>query len=101
MLELIRYYSQEVVIREEDIRYVFDHSAQGSKLRQFVIDQLRYDLQGGFFSGYACAYFPGAGFAEVFGPVFLETSLQADGAAVDPHTQKEGYLEVLTDTEGE
>ena len=34
MLELIGHQSKEIM-GEEEIRYVFDHSAQGSKLRQF------------------------------------------------------------------
>ena len=98
MLELIGHQSNEI-LGEEEIRYVFDHSAQGSKLRQFTIDQLRYDLQEGFLSDYACDFFSGATFAEDFGPIFLETSLKANGAAIAPRKQKRRYLEVLTGTD--
>ena len=95
MLELIEHQSKEVM-REEEIRYVFDHSTQSSKLRQFTIDQLRYVLQEGILSEYACLHYSGASFAEDFGPIFLEASLKANGAAIDPQMQKERYLEVLT-----
>ena len=100
MLELIGHQSEEV-LGEEDIRYVFDHSAQGSKLRQFTIDQLRYVLQEGILSDYACEIYSGDSFAKDFGPIFLETSLKANGAANDPQTQQERYLEVLTGTDGD
>ena len=100
MLKLIEHLSKEIM-GEEEIRYVFDHSAQGSKLRQFTIDELRWVLQEGFLSDLACDFFSGATFAEDFGPVFLETSLKANGAAIDPQKQKERYLEVLTGSHGE
>ena len=100
VLELIEYHSQRA-IREEEIRYVFDHSAQGSKLRQYMIDQLRWDLQEGHLSDYTCEFLSDARFAEDFGPVFLETSLKADGAAINPERQQERYLEVLTGWDGD
>ena len=99
MLELIKFHSNKVIV-EEAIRYVFDHSAQGSKLRQFVIDQFRWDFQEGFLSDYACAYFSISRFAKDFGPVLLEASLRADGVAIDPQKQKGIYMEVLTATDG-
>ena len=94
MLKLIRHYSGDP-IREEEILYVFDHSAQGSKLRQLMIDQFRWDLQGGWFSNSSLD----DRFTEDFGPVFLEASVKADGPAIDPQRQKVRYLEVLTDTD--
>ena len=100
MLELIEWHSVAGK-REEEIRYVFDHSAQGSKLRQFVIDQLRYDLQEGRLYGCECYYLSVAKFAEDFGPVLLEACLNASEAAIDPQEQKERYLEVLTGIDGE
>ena len=100
MLELIEHQSKEVM-GEDEIRYVFDHSVQGSKLRHFTIDQLRYELQEGFLSPYACDFYSGASFAEDFGPIFLEASLKANGAAIDPQKQQERYLEVLTGTDGD
>lgn len=96
MLELMRHFS-EVFIGREEIRYVFDHSAQGSNLRQLVIDQLRWDLQNGFLSEFSID----ARFAEDVGPLSLETSLKANGGTINPQTQKARYLEVLTGTDGE
>lgn len=99
MLGLFQYHSEEL-IEEEEIRYVFDHSAQGSKLRQFTIDQLRWDLQQDYIED-ACCHFSVSRFAEDFGPIFLETTLKANGAAIDPLEQKHRYLEVLTGTDDE
>ena len=100
MLELIEHLSKQI-LDVEAIRYAFDHSPQGSKLRQFTIDQLRYELQEGFIGGDVSYFYLGTGFVEDFGPVFLETSLKASGAAIDPQKQKERYLEVLTGIDGE
>ena len=100
VLEVIRHHSEEI-IRVEEIRYIFDHSAQGSKLRQYMIDQLRWDLQEGFLSDDACEFLSDARFVEDVGPIFLETSLKADGAAIDPQRQKGRYLEVLTGSDGD
>ena len=95
MLNLIEHHSQ-ITMREEEIRYVFDHSAQGSKLRRFTIDQLRYDLQEACYGPDARDFFSDARFAEDFGPIFLKRSLEANGAAaIDPSMQQERYLEVL------
>ena len=94
MLELIELYS-EVIIREEEILYVFDHSAQGSKLCQLMIDELRWEIQEDYFTLSSSD----ARFAEVVGPIFLEASLKASGAAIHPEMQKERYLEVLTVTD--
>ena len=100
MLGLIGHLSKEI-LDGEAIRYAFDHSPKGSKLRQFTIDQLRYVLQEGLLDDNAYDFYLGAEFVEDFGPVFLETSLKAGGAAIDPQKQKERYLEILTGTDGE
>ena len=99
VLELIKLYNT-VAIEAETIRYVFGHFARGSKIRLLAVDQFRFDLQNGEFLGREVSFVSAARSAMDFGLDFLEANLEDNGNAINPHDQKERYMEVLTDTDG-
>ena len=101
MLQLIKCHTSEAIM-PQTILVAFEHSAPGSKLRQFAIDQLRYDLRFHQPGKYADAYIAAAIITEDFGLDFLRSCLDAGRAvAVNPAAHRQRYVQVLTVTEEE
>lgn len=99
MLELIKDHKSDV-LRAETMRVVFEQSAPGSKLRQFAIDQFRFELVRGRLWEGAAAFVAAAKIAEDFALDFLKVCVEAAGGdAIDPQTHKGRYMEVLQVTE--
>ena len=87
-----------VSIGAEAIPYVFGHFAPGSKIRLLAIDQFRFDLHNGEFKGRKESFLSAAESAVDFALDYLASNMEHDGAP-NPQSQKERYMEVLTDTD--
>lgn len=99
MLELIECHGSRS-ISVETVRVAYEHSAPGSKLRQYSIDKLRLDIRYNRLSDMAASYVSVAKIAEDLGQDFLKACMEAGSSkAIDPREHRKRYMEVLTVTD--
>ena len=85
----------------ETMLFIFEHFGPGSELRQFAIDQLRYDLQNECI-GDSAAFVSAAKVTENISLEFFKACVKVDGTKIlSPFFHMGRYMEVLTVTEYE
>lgn len=92
-------YQWNGAMRADTIVIIFSHFPPGSKLRQFAIDQLRFDVKNKNENAIedAADFVSIAKAAEDFGLDFVKTCVAAHGRdEIDPNLQRGLYMEVLT-----
>ena len=97
MLRLIRTFGRWV-IDVDTVRTAYQVSAPGSKLRKFLLDQVRYEAKADYFSDDTDEWVLLARVCVDFGEDIMKAVLtNGDNEVKDPSEQKANYLEVLTD----